>query len=231
MPAKKKGQATVKKGPKRGKGAANGGPKSAKKQAAKKDVPGNASDDGANGGNDDDGEDEDEESDHGPYCICRGPDDHRFMIGCDICEDWFHGECVDIAKDVGENLIERFVCPLCHEKTGLHTVFKKTCSYRNCKKPARLYDGRERNERSAFCSDEHKQLWWEKLVATLPKKSSVKASMRAELTQEEFMALLGSELVQVDEKAGTLNVSTRPYTSLTGEGRCRCSYPTLCPLP
>ena len=27
------------------------------------------------------------------YCICRKPyDDSIFMIECDVCEDWFHGE-------------------------------------------------------------------------------------------------------------------------------------------
>jgi hypothetical protein len=25
------------------------------------------------------------------YCVCLGPNDGRWMIGCDECEDWFHG--------------------------------------------------------------------------------------------------------------------------------------------
>ena len=27
------------------------------------------------------------------YCVCRRPfDEKRFMIGCDGCEEWFHGD-------------------------------------------------------------------------------------------------------------------------------------------
>lgn len=28
------------------------------------------------------------------YCLCRGPNDGSFMVGCDSCEEWFHGACV-----------------------------------------------------------------------------------------------------------------------------------------
>ena len=31
------------------------------------------------------------------YCICRGPYE-GFMIGCDMCEEWFHGHCVSITE-------------------------------------------------------------------------------------------------------------------------------------
>ncbi|CAN0038377.1 unnamed protein product [Choristocarpus tenellus] len=30
------------------------------------------------------------------YCLCRGPNDGSFMVGCDSCEEWFHGACVNI---------------------------------------------------------------------------------------------------------------------------------------
>lgn len=30
------------------------------------------------------------------YCLCRGPNDGSFMVGCDTCEEWFHGACVKI---------------------------------------------------------------------------------------------------------------------------------------
>lgn len=28
------------------------------------------------------------------YCICRQSWDNRFMICCDVCEEWYHGQCV-----------------------------------------------------------------------------------------------------------------------------------------
>ena len=46
------------------------------------------------------------------FCICRKPDNHTWMIGCDgDCEDWFHGKCVDIDSKDAE-LIERYICRL-----------------------------------------------------------------------------------------------------------------------
>ena len=59
-------------------------------------------------------EDEDEEMDEGDsselFCICRKPDDHTWMIGCDgPCEDWFHGRCVNMNERDG-NLIDKYFC-------------------------------------------------------------------------------------------------------------------------
>ncbi|KAG9290957.1 hypothetical protein G9A89_011107 [Geosiphon pyriformis] len=48
------------------------------------------------------------------YCICRKPDDHRVMIQCDICKEWFHIACVNLSKSVAE-VIEKYYCPLCDE--------------------------------------------------------------------------------------------------------------------
>lgn len=132
----------------------------------------------------------DAETDNGPYCICRGPDDHRWMIGCDVCEDWFHGTCVDLAKDVGERLIERFVCPTCTDGKANYTKFKKTCALPGCKNAARQY-GREESERSIFCSSEHCDNWWISMISKLPTKAASGKAIEA-LTQEDFMGLLVS---------------------------------------
>lgn len=35
------------------------------------------------------------------YCICRrGDDGLLFMIECDSCKEWFHGQCVGIYDDM-----------------------------------------------------------------------------------------------------------------------------------
>ncbi|KAJ0165094.1 Set1 complex component spp1 [Colletotrichum tanaceti] len=221
MAPKKKGTAAIKKTPKRPKGG--GGTKTGrpKKQADAVSATSSTNlQDELGGGSD-------EESDNGPYCICRGPDDHRFMISCDVCEDWFHGECVDISKDVGENLIERFVCPNCTDvDNNVVSLFKKICSYGKCVKAARLYgDG----EKSAFCSDEHKQLWWEKNIASLPKKSLAK-NIQNGMTQEELMALLNSDLAAVDPDDGQWRVQTRPFAPpATGAESPEAKSKTLAP--
>lgn len=64
----------------------------------------------ANGRDDDEDEDMDEGDSSELFCICCGPDDHTWMIGCDgPCESWFHGRCVNINERDG-NLIEKYYC-------------------------------------------------------------------------------------------------------------------------
>jgi CpG binding protein C-terminal domain/PHD-finger len=48
------------------------------------------------------------------YCICRGVDDGRFMIGCDKCGEWFHGSCVGMSAARGERL-KKWLCADCRE--------------------------------------------------------------------------------------------------------------------
>lgn len=142
--------------------------------------------------------DEEDESDHGPYCLCRGPDDHRWMIACDVCEDWFHGECVGIDKAIGEALIVRYVCPRCSDEKGVNvTRYKKTCSLEGCFQAARVYDeGKKMGAAnySVFCSDRHAEEWWEALVRVLPENRRA-GSKGEDLTREKFMGLLDVKTV------------------------------------
>ncbi|OQS03693.1 ATPase [Thraustotheca clavata] len=45
------------------------------------------------------------------YCICRQPYD-GLMIGCDLCENWFHDTCIGLSKEKLEK-VEGYVCPSC----------------------------------------------------------------------------------------------------------------------
>ncbi|KAL4655290.1 death-inducer obliterator 1-like isoform X1 [Arapaima gigas] len=50
------------------------------------------------------------------YCICRQKRNKRFMICCDHCEEWFHGDCVGITEAHGRMLErngEDYICPVC----------------------------------------------------------------------------------------------------------------------
>ncbi|KAF4965934.1 hypothetical protein FSARC_6321 [Fusarium sarcochroum] len=184
--AKKKGTAaTIKKSSKRPKNT--GGPRAAKKArpAQSASNSGEAPEEGGS---------EADESDNGPYCICRGADDHRWMIFCENCEDWYHGECINLNKEIGESLIEKFICPLC-TNGNLTTLYKKICALSGCRKAARM----AHEEQSVFCSNEHAQTWWERMVAKLP-KSKGKGGINDQLVQEEFMALLNSDISGVDEE-------------------------------
>ena len=47
------------------------------------------------------------------YCICRRGDDGLvFMIECDCCKEWFHGDCIGLSKVVGSKL-ESYICIGC----------------------------------------------------------------------------------------------------------------------
>ncbi|XP_055707432.1 nucleosome-remodeling factor subunit NURF301 isoform X3 [Phlebotomus papatasi] len=47
------------------------------------------------------------------YCVCRTPyDDTKFYVGCDLCNNWFHGDCVGISEEDSKKLNE-FICGEC----------------------------------------------------------------------------------------------------------------------
>ncbi|CAH8575435.1 unnamed protein product [Heterobilharzia americana] len=50
------------------------------------------------------------------WCICRKPHDERFMICCDLCDEWYHGDCVGIKPEEGKRMEKNeieFVCDSC----------------------------------------------------------------------------------------------------------------------
>jgi transposase InsO family protein len=46
------------------------------------------------------------------FCVCNGPDLGQFMLQCDGCDDWFHGECVNMTEEDAQGE-ETFFCPRC----------------------------------------------------------------------------------------------------------------------
>ncbi|KAJ8917400.1 hypothetical protein NQ315_002424 [Exocentrus adspersus] len=49
------------------------------------------------------------------YCICRSSDSSRFMIACDACEEWYHGDCIRISEKEAK-LIKQYFCVRCKEE-------------------------------------------------------------------------------------------------------------------
>ncbi|OTA62781.1 hypothetical protein K449DRAFT_422274 [Hypoxylon sp. EC38] len=195
-PASKKKGTAAKKGPKKARASKS-------KANSKKDASSTGPTAGAHDASSDD------ETDNGPYCICRGPDDHRWMISCDVCEDWFHGECVNLDKDIGEKLVERFVCPNCTDGKRNYTKYNKTCSLTGCKNPARLYT-KSLKDRSVFCCNDHCDAWWTSMINTLPTKAASEKAIEV-LTQEDFVGLLISTSEQGGWKLGD-----KPFGNMEG---------------
>uniref|UniRef100_T1KQN6 CXXC-type zinc finger protein 1 n=1 Tax=Tetranychus urticae TaxID=32264 RepID=T1KQN6_TETUR len=48
------------------------------------------------------------------YCICRSSDTSRFMIGCDSCNEWYHGDCISITEQLAKT-ITKFYCLMCRD--------------------------------------------------------------------------------------------------------------------
>ncbi|XP_056589374.1 histone lysine demethylase PHF8 [Triplophysa dalaica] len=59
------------------------------------------------------------------YCLCRLPYDvTRFMIECDVCQDWFHGSCVGVEEDKAAE-IDLYHCPNCQVTHGPSVMRKR----------------------------------------------------------------------------------------------------------
>uniref|UniRef100_A0A2M4BEU5 Putative bromodomain-containing protein n=2 Tax=Anopheles marajoara TaxID=58244 RepID=A0A2M4BEU5_9DIPT len=47
------------------------------------------------------------------HCICQTPyDKSKFYVGCDLCNNWFHGDCVGISEEKSKAITE-YVCDEC----------------------------------------------------------------------------------------------------------------------
>ncbi|PGG99461.1 hypothetical protein AJ80_09347 [Polytolypa hystricis UAMH7299] len=107
--------------------------------------------------------DDDDEDSSELFCICRKPDNHTWMIGCDGgCEDWFHGRCVNM-RQADADLIDKYICPSCSEKQGIHTTWKPMCRLERCRRPARVTG----SSPSKYCSDEHGREFMQQKVKLL----------------------------------------------------------------
>ncbi|CAH8508198.1 unnamed protein product [Heterobilharzia americana] len=78
------------------------------------------------------------------YCVCRSSDIDRFMIACDQCEEWYHGDCINVTPKQAEQ-IKTFYCPQCRCKNpSLEIEYKNTRS----QKPKQSRQGSSPNSSS-----------------------------------------------------------------------------------
>jgi len=59
------------------------------------------------------------------YCVCRSTDVNRFMIGCDHCEEWYHGDCINVTEKEAK-YIKKFFCKECREKNSHPSIVYKS---------------------------------------------------------------------------------------------------------
>ena len=48
------------------------------------------------------------------FCVCRrGYDLIAGMVSCDVCDEWFHNECVGLPKHISASQMAQYVCVVC----------------------------------------------------------------------------------------------------------------------
>ena len=60
------------------------------------------------------------------FCLCCLPEDGYFMICCDHCGEWYHGDCVGITTEIGQEMNDdnkEYTCPCCTSDTTLVSSF------------------------------------------------------------------------------------------------------------
>ncbi len=158
------------------------------------------------------------------YCICRKPDDGTFMVGCEDCNDWFHGKCVGI-KESEQGLLLRYICPNCKAKhvasggdeLNGETKWRRKCRLIGCMNPV----GEQINGRkSKFCCKDHGLLFFRKElfingdINKPQKKVSIDLhdlSNVVKHTSFKRFKLMGHEFPQLK----SLNISTEEDERLT----------------
>ncbi|CAH8574851.1 unnamed protein product [Heterobilharzia americana] len=73
------------------------------------------------------------------YCVCKTPyDPLREYIGCDLCRDWFHFECVGLDSKDADKLGDSWHCPDC-KQAELQANEMLYCVCRTPYEPTRVY--------------------------------------------------------------------------------------------
>ncbi|XP_018334706.1 nucleosome-remodeling factor subunit NURF301 isoform X2 [Agrilus planipennis] len=125
------------------------------------------------------------------YCICRTPyDETKFYVGCDLCNNWFHGDCVGITEESSKTMTE-FICNECQQARDSQML------YCLCKQP---YD-----ESQFYICCDRCQNWFhgrcvgilqseadsidEYICPNCQKNSSVNFANMKDLTEKDFEGL------------------------------------------
>ena len=61
-------------------------------------------------------DDDDSDASSETLCVCQIPaeqaEDGKFWIGCEECEEWYHGHCLGLTSEEA-SLIAKWLCPTC----------------------------------------------------------------------------------------------------------------------
>ncbi|KAG8181818.1 hypothetical protein JTE90_001473 [Oedothorax gibbosus] len=90
------------------------------------------------------------------YCICRTSDTSRFMIGCDSCNEWYHGDCISITEEYAKN-IQQFFCLMCRERDPTLAIqYKEKKEKSDKKKSEKHSDSSSRKQHHVTFEDDRR---------------------------------------------------------------------------
>ena len=102
------------------------------------------------------------------YCLCRRPYD-GFMVGCDSCEEWYHGPCVGLTEQQAEKC-DKYVCIRCSALKQYEMCADKTLSViKKWTSPKELQKARTSENQRHQRKIREKKRDQEKLVSTIDK--------------------------------------------------------------
>ncbi|XP_055387754.1 uncharacterized protein LOC129616242 [Condylostylus longicornis] len=154
-------------------------------------------------------EGEDEDDPNKLWCICRQPHNNRFMICCDSCEDWFHGTCVGVTKNMGKEMelkkIE-WTCPNCKDgkkQQNIKIMFEKqsvelTTKLNLSTPKIEAQDKKEKNKNSS-----------KKLNSRKPSEVSIIPPLTTPLSksmQQKISEIIGVPLPEPIQSSSTENI-------------------------
>ena len=124
------------------------------------------------------------------YCICRRPYE-GFMIGCDDCEEWYHGPCIGISQAQG-NRIDKYLCVRCCVKkvyknscNAVASVIRKWCDPKEMAK-SRSQDA-QKHQRKIREKKREIVKWKEELQANVVELRELKSEEKKELNTNSDM--------------------------------------------
>lgn len=105
------------------------------------------------------------------YCVCRSSDTNRFMIGCDSCNEWYHGDCIDITAEFAKKIL-KFYCDYCRDRDHtLDIVFKESRERGNGRKRKQVATKASNKSHKPYDDDEE----------VIVKKETIKSTRRPQL--------------------------------------------------
>lgn len=99
------------------------------------------------------------------YCVCRTEDNGELMVACDGCDEWFHFKCMKLDPK-WKNLVKSYHCPFCTVLKGTaKPLWKRKCRLPDCYLSIA--------DNSAFCSQNHGELYWKRVLSRFQSTSAV----------------------------------------------------------